>query len=59
MRIERCMRCGDVVPWGVSVCEGCNPAGLPTPSRSQYHATVFAAVFVPLAVIALWIFFRG
>jgi hypothetical protein len=59
VRIERCLRCGDMVPWGVSVCGRCNPAGLPSPSRTQYHATVFAAVFLPLAAIAVWIMLRG
>src|SRR5437867_3720677 len=34
-------RCGKVVPWGKSVCRDCNPAGLPAPSRSQYHATAW------------------
>jgi hypothetical protein len=59
VRIERCLRCGDLVAWGVSVCDRCNPAGLPTPNRTQYHATVFAAVFLPLLAIAVWIMLRG
>jgi hypothetical protein len=37
----------------MSVCRRCNPAGLPAPSSSQYHATVFLSVLVAIVVIAL------
>lgn len=50
---DRCIRCGVVVPWGMSVCRDCNPAGLPAPSPSQYHATVFLAVAAAVAVLAV------
>jgi len=59
VRAERCLRCGALVAWGESVCGECNPARLPAPSRTQYHATVLAAVFVPLLAIAAWILLRG
>jgi len=58
-RYGRCIRCGDLVPAGESVCLGCNPARLPSPSPTQYHATVFVAVIVPLVVFAAWLIVRG
>jgi hypothetical protein len=50
---DQCMRCGKATPWGRSVCRECNPAGLPEPSPAQYHATVFIAVLVTLAVLGV------
>ena len=41
MARQRCLRCGGPVPDGVAICHRCNPAGLPSPSPTQYHATVF------------------
>jgi predicted nucleic acid-binding Zn ribbon protein len=58
-RGERCLRCGGPVAWDASVCRRCNPAGLPGPSRTQYHATVFLAIFLPLLVIGVWMMARG
>ena len=58
-RYVGCMRCGDPVPSGRSVCDSCNPAGLPSPSPSQYHATVFIVVIVTLVLIAGWLIVRG
>jgi hypothetical protein len=53
---DQCVRCGKATAYGRSVCNECNPAGLPEPSPAQYHATVFIAVvltLVALAVLAL------
>lgn len=50
---DECMRCGKATQWGHSVCRECNPAGLPEPSPSQYHATVFAAVLIVVVVLAV------
>ena len=58
-RYDRCIRCGDRVPWGESVCRRCNPAHLPSPSPTQYHATVFLVVVVTLLVVAGWLIVRG
>jgi predicted nucleic acid-binding Zn ribbon protein len=58
-RYDRCIRCGDRIPWGHSVCRRCNPASLPSPSPTQYHATVFVAVLLPLLLIAVWLIVRG
>jgi hypothetical protein len=56
---DRCMRCGKVVPWGRSVCRDCNPADLPSPSPTQFHATVFLAVLAVMVVLALVALVRG
>jgi hypothetical protein len=56
---DRCIRCGKVVPWGRSVCRDCNPAGLPSPSPTQFHATVFLAVLAVMAALALVALLRG
>jgi hypothetical protein len=56
---DRCMRCGKVVPWGRSVCRDCNPADLPSPSPTQFHATVFLAVLVVMVALALVALLRG
>ena len=46
-----CIKCGREVGPDESICEFCNRAGMATPSASQYHGTVAAAIV--LAVIAL------
>lgn len=53
---DQCLRCGKTVMYGRSVCKECNPAGLPEPSPAQYHAIVFAAVLVTLAVLGVLAF---
>jgi predicted nucleic acid-binding Zn ribbon protein len=56
---DRCVRCGVRVPWGRSVCRRCNPADLPSPSPTQYHATVFLSVLLTLVVVAVVLLIRG
>jgi hypothetical protein len=56
---DRCLRCGKVVPWGRSVCRDCNPADLPSPSPTQFHATVFLAVLAVMVALALVALLRG
>jgi hypothetical protein len=46
-----CIKCGREIDPDESVCEICNRAGMTTPSASQYHGTVAAAIV--LAVIGL------
>lgn len=58
-RYDRCIRCGDRIPWGRSVCRRCNPADLPSPSPTQYHATVFLVVILSLVFVAGWLILRG
>ena len=55
---DRCVRCGRAVPWGKSTCRECNPAGLPSPSPSQYHATVFLAILAVMGILALVVLLR-
>ncbi|TMK76242.1 MAG: hypothetical protein E6G47_13685 [Actinobacteria bacterium] len=56
---DRCIRCGRVVPWGASVCRDCNPAGLPAPSRTQYHATLLLAVIAAAVLLTIVLALRG
>jgi hypothetical protein len=58
-RPDRCIRCGGPVAEGVSVCARCNPAHLPSPSPSQYHATVFLVVLVTMVLAAALLIVRG
>ena len=58
-RYDRCVRCGQVVPYGKSTCRGCNPAGLPSPSPTQYHATVFLSVLAAMAILAVFLLLRA
>jgi hypothetical protein len=55
----RCLRCGGPVSDGVAVCHRCNPAGLPGPSPTQYHATVFLVVVLTIVVALAWLIVRG
>jgi hypothetical protein len=56
---ERCLRCGGPVADGVAICHRCNPASLPSPSRTQYHATVFLVVLMTLVLTAGVLIARG
>ncbi len=53
------MRCGVALPPGMSVCRRCNPAGLPSPSTTQAHATVFLSVLVAAFVIGLLLMLKA
>lgn len=50
---DQCIRCGQPTQWGRSVCRACNPAGLPEPSPSQYHATVFLTIVLVLVALTV------
>ena len=56
---DRCIRCGGPVAEGSSVCNRCNPAHLPSPSSTQYHATVFLVVVATLVLTVAWLIVRG
>ena len=56
---DRCIRCGGPVAEGASVCNRCNPARLPSPSPTQYHATVFLVILATLVLTAGWLIVRG
>jgi len=53
------MRCGIALPPGMSVCRRCNPGGLPSPSATQYHATVFLSVLFAVVVVGLLLALKG
>ena len=56
---SRCLRCGGPVADGVAICHRCNPAGLPGPSPTQYHATVFLVVLATMVLALVWLIVRG
>ena len=49
----RCIKCGREVAPDESICEVCNRAGMSTPSASQYHGTVVAAIVLAVAGLAV------
>ncbi|HEX4907975.1 MAG TPA: hypothetical protein VFW32_05230, partial [Actinomycetes bacterium] len=72
--VRVCPRCQTPVQAGGKVCERCeqpvegpahalryNPAGLPTPSPIQGHATVLVAIVAAVVLLAFgaWFVFRG
>ncbi len=48
-----CIKCGREVGADESVCDVCNRAGMATPSASQYHGTVVAAILLAVAGLAV------
>ena len=50
---RHCIKCGREVGPDESVCEVCNRAGMATPSASQYHGTVAAAIVLAVAALAV------
>jgi hypothetical protein len=48
-----CARCGAPVGLGVGLCERCNPLGLKDSASSQVHGTVFLAVGLAIAGLAI------
>jgi hypothetical protein len=74
VNVRVCPRCQTPAQAGGKVCERCeqplegpahalryNPAGLPTPSPVQGHATVLVGIVATLIVLAVgaWFVFRG
>jgi hypothetical protein len=49
--VGRCIKCGREVDPEESICAICNRAGMTTPSATQYHGTIVAAIL--LAVVGL------
>jgi predicted nucleic acid-binding Zn ribbon protein len=49
--VRHCIKCGREIGPDETLCRACNRAGMATPSASQYHATVAAAIV--LAVVGL------
>lgn len=59
MTRDRCIRCGGPAAEGSGVCNRCNPAHLPSPGSTQYHATVFVLVVATLVLTAAVLILRG
>ena len=51
--VRQCIKCGREVGPNESICEVCNRAGMATPSATQYHGTVVAAIVLAVAGLAL------
>lgn len=41
------------------MCRACNPADLPAPSPSQYHATIFLSVLAVLALFTIFLLIKA
>lgn len=50
---RQCIKCGREIGSDESVCDICNRAGMATPSASQYHGTVAAAIVLAVAALAV------
>lgn len=50
---RRCIKCGREIGPDETICEICNRAGMATPSASQYHGTVIAAILLAVAGLAV------
>lgn len=48
-----CARCGRPVGPGIGLCEDCNPLGLRDVAAGQVHGSVFVAVLVAVAILAV------
>jgi len=56
---DRCLRCGGPVAESAAICSRCNPAGLPGPSPTQYHGTVFLVVIASMVLAMAVLIARG
>ena len=52
--VRHCIKCGREIGPDESLCAICNRAGMATPSASQYHGTVVAAILLAVAGLAVW-----
>jgi hypothetical protein len=50
---QSCVRCGATVPYGTAMCENCNPLGLKPPAATQAHGTIFLAIVISVALLAV------
>jgi hypothetical protein len=51
--VRHCIKCGREIGPDESICEICNHAGMATPSASQYHGTVAAAIVFAVGALAI------
>ena len=52
-QMHGCVRCGARISLDLSMCETCNPLGLPQPATSQAHGTVALGLLIGVVVIAI------
>jgi len=50
---DRCIRCGRLVPAGVSLCAADNPARIASPSATQAHGTILVGVIAGFVILGL------
>lgn len=50
---RHCIKCGREIGPDESICGVCNRAGMATPSATQYHGTMVAAIVVGVAALAI------
>lgn len=50
---RHCIKCGREIGPDETICGICNRAGMATPSASQYHGTMVAAIIAGVAALAL------
>lgn len=48
-----CIKCGRAIDAQETVCEVCNRARMATPSATQYHGTIAAAIVLGVAALAI------
>lgn len=51
--VRHCIKCGREIGPDETICEICNRAGMATPSASQYHATMVAAIVIGVILLAV------
>jgi len=51
--VRHCIKCGREIGPDETICQICNRAGMSTPSASQYHGTVVAAIVLAVAGLAV------
>lgn len=50
---RHCIKCGREIEPNETICATCNAAGMATPSASQYHGTVAAAIVLAVILMAV------
>ena len=51
--LRHCIKCGREIGPDETICATCNRAGMATPSATQYHGTMVAAIIAGVAVLAI------
>jgi hypothetical protein len=52
-RTRHCIKCGREIGPEETICAACNRAGMTTPSATQYHGTMVAAIIAGVVVLAI------